>query len=47
MGRRRGITLLSIQASMAAWLSEATGGFRVVFGLRAFSIARSPLFSNF
>src|SRR5207344_1041588 len=42
IGWRSGITR-RIQSSISAWLSDATGGFRVVSGLRALSIARSPL----
>jgi hypothetical protein len=35
MGRRSGITR-RIESSMSAWLSDGTGGFRVVAGLRDF-----------
>jgi hypothetical protein len=47
MGCRRGITLPPIQSSISAWLSDATGGVRVVLGLRGFAIARPPLWPNF
>src|SRR5687768_5694643 len=36
MGCRSGITR-RIQSSMSAWLSDGTGGFRAVFGLRGFA----------
>src|SRR6187401_2121312 len=44
MGAKSGITR-RIQSSMSAWLSDGTGGFRVVLRLRGF-IARSPQFGR-
>jgi hypothetical protein len=46
MGYRSGISR-RIQSSMSAWLSDGTGGFWVVLGLRGFAIARSSLWPNF